>query len=114
MSQDGEVTNGLICSLTNDRRMSGSVVRSCSDCRRPVWLSPDGLRYEQQHADLTLMCTECGDRLRRQDPDAYELGDPVPGSTATIAAMYGLPEESVRLFLEHLIAVQNAQARRRT
>ncbi len=73
----------LVCTpkALNPYPVPGSEVRWCSVCADEVWVSPDGLRFEERTPNMTMVCFDCAVGMS----DTLELQvEPVPGAVDTL------------------------------
>lgn len=65
------MTDTLICAPVidpgRDRRAKGSIVASCAECERQVWIAPSGQALIAEQAPRVL-CIPCGHEAILADP----------------------------------------------
>lgn len=76
----------LVCTsrALNPDPVPGSEVRWCSVCADEVWISPDGLAFQERTPNMTVACFDCAVGLS----DSLEMKvEPVPGAVDTLGAL---------------------------
>lgn len=66
------MSDTLICApvydFARDKRAQGSIVESCAECERQVWIAPSGQAMIAEKG-LRVLCIPCGFEAIKADPE---------------------------------------------